>query len=116
MALQSRLEKDVAVIEVGGLLSGGKETAEIHEAVKKSVNNRITKIVIDLSRVERMNSLAVGMLMSCFTTVRNANGHFRVAGAERQVLHLLEITKLLNIFSNYYTVKEALKSFPENTS
>lgn len=111
MNVKIRMAEDVAVVAIKGNLMGGKETDSCHEEVKNLLRDGKKKIVADLSSVKWMNSKGLGMLMACLTSVRNAEGVFKISGSSDKVKSLLMITKLITIFETYNSVEEAVDSF-----
>jgi len=111
MAVKEKIIGDVAVLSISGKLMGGSETQEIHTVVKSLIADGIKKVVIDLSKVKWLNSQGLGVLMGSFTSMRNADGNLRIAGATDKVNSLLMITQLITIFDNYETVDRAVASF-----
>jgi len=111
MAVKEKIIGDVAVLSISGKLMGGGETQEIHAVVKSLIADSIKKVVIDLSKVKWLNSQGLGVLMGSYTSMRNAGGHLRIAGATEKVNSLLMITQLITIFDNYETVDRAVASF-----
>ena len=51
------------------------------------------------------------MLISGYTTVKNAGGDLKLANATEKITSLLVITKLITVFENYSSVDEAVKSY-----
>ena len=92
---------------------GGVETDACHEKVKALVSGGMKKIVVDLSKVKWMNSKGLGMLMACYTTLTNAGGQLKIAGATEKTNSLLMMTKLITIFDAYNTTDEAVENFKE---
>lgn len=111
MAVKEKIIGNVAVLMVSGKLMGGNETREVHEKVKSLINDGLKKVVIDLSKVKWLNSQGLGMLMACFTSLRNAGGDLRIAGATDRVNSLLMITKLITIFETFETADRAVATF-----
>jgi len=111
MAVKEKIIGNVAVLMVSGKLMGGNETREVHEKVKSLINDGLKKVVIDLSKVKWLNSQGLGMLMACFTSLRNASGDLRIAGATDRVNSLLMITKLITIFETFETADRAVATF-----
>ena len=111
MSVKTEVKGDVAVIQVKGKLMGGAETDECHVCVKDFIAGGNKNIVADLSHVKWVNSKGLGMLMACFTSLKNAGGEFKIAGATEKTKSLLMITKLLTIFECYDKVDEAVASF-----
>jgi anti-sigma B factor antagonist len=99
------------VIKLEGNVLGGPDAAELNNSLHKLVEAKKKKVVIDLSDVPFMNSSGLGMLIGSVTTMRNAGGDLKLAGASAKIKNILSVTKLLNVFELYETAKEAAESF-----
>ena len=111
MAVKAKTQDDVAVLAISGKLMGGNETKEVHEKVKNFLADGLKKIVIDLSKVKWLNSSGLGMLISCLTSVTNAEGQLKIAGATEKVNSLFMITRLITVFDSYETLDRAVATF-----
>lgn len=111
MALKEKIEENIAVLTVSGKLMGGDETREVHEKVKSLIADGLKKVVIDLSKVKWLNSSGLGMLISCLTSLSNAGGGLKIAGATDRVNSLFMITKLITVFETFETTDRAIASF-----
>ncbi len=100
-----------SVIKLEGNVLGGPDAAELNNTLHKLVEAKKKKVVIDLSDVPFMNSSGLGMLIAAITTMRNAGGDLKLAGASDKILNLLKVTKLLSVIEHYATVKKAQESF-----
>ncbi|RCK71613.1 MAG: hypothetical protein IGBAC_1584 [Ignavibacteriae bacterium] len=90
---------------------GGPDANLLNELLHKLVAQGKKKIVLDLKGVKLMNSSGLGMLIAALTTMKNASGNLKLASASKKIENLLIITKLVNIFEIYKTVKEATDSY-----
>lgn len=111
MSVNVRFENDIAIVEVTGPLKEGNGIETCHNKVKGLISEGYTKVVIDLSRVEWIDSRGLGMLMSCFTSLSNAGGTLKLAGATEEVNNLLMITRLITIFDSFESLDEAIRSY-----
>ena len=111
MSVKEKIQGDVAILQVGGKLMGGDETKAVHEKVKSLLADGLKKIVVDLSNVKWLNSSGLGMLISCLTSVSNADGKLKIAGATEKVNSLFMITKLITVFDSYESVDRAIATF-----
>ena len=102
---------DVAVLTVKGNMMGGPETIAVHDKVKELIDEKTTKVVIDLSHVKWMNSSGLGTMMGCLTSLKSANGDLKLCGVTDKVKSLFMITKLITLFETYETPEEAIKAF-----
>lgn len=111
MSVKEKIVGNVAVLSISGKMMGGTETDEVHEKVKSLIADKIKRVVIDLSKVKWMNSRGIGILMACFTSLKNEDGTMKVAGATEKVNSLLMLTQIITVFDHYETVDRALASF-----
>ena len=111
MAIRGKIVDDIAVIKVRGALTGGDETREVHEKVKRLISDGIKKIVIDLARVKWMNSHGLGMLMACYSSVQGVDGRLGIARSSDKVTSIMEISKINTLFDNFETIGQAVSSF-----
>jgi anti-sigma B factor antagonist len=101
----------VSVLTLDGTMLGGPDAAEINNTLHKLIDAKKKKVVIDLGSVSLMNSSGLGILIGGVTTMRNAGGDLKLASASAKVMNLLTITKLVNVFEIYDTVKKAVGSY-----
>lgn len=101
------------VVELKGNVMGGDDTKDFNDLLHKLIDDRKTRIIIDLAEVKFMNSSGLGMLIGGLTTVKKANGYYKLANVTEKIESLLIITKLITIFDHYDSVDAALESFPK---
>lgn len=102
---------DCVVIEFKGKVMGGPDATKFNNDLHELIDEGKKEVVADLSRVSFMNSSGLGILIGGLTTLRNAGGDLRIAGASDKIQSLLVVTKLITVFENYKTVEEAVESF-----
>ena len=78
------------------------------------MGQKVNKIVIDLNGVSWMNSMGVGALMRCLTTVRNSEGDVRLARMGEKARNVFIITQLISVFKIFESVEEAVDSYANN--
>jgi anti-sigma B factor antagonist len=102
------------VIEFSGNLMGGPDANRFNEDLHDLIDEDKKEVVADLSNVKFMNSSGLGILIGGLTTMRNAGGDLRIAGADKRIKSLLMVTKLITVFNSYRTVEKAVDSFDES--
>jgi len=83
----------------------------LHDKLHEFLDQGNSKVVIDLSRVDWMNSTGLGILISSYTTLKNANGEMKLANVTEKIQSLLVITKLVSVFDAHDSVDQAISSF-----
>ncbi len=111
MSIRSKLIGDVGVVKVKGSLTGEKEIAEVREAVRETVDGGTKNIVIDLHRVNWMNSNGIGMLLACYAKVQSVEGRLVLSRVSEKIYRVMDITKTIRLYDLYDSVREAVRSF-----
>ncbi len=111
MEMSTREENGIVIIELKGKLMGGPDASVLHERLYEYLHDNKNKMVIDLGKVEWMNSSGLGILISILTTIRNHDGDLKVAKITEKVKNLLKVTKLLQVFEMYDSIDDAINSF-----
>ncbi len=111
MKLTTREDSGVMILEPKGKIMGGPDATILHDQLHDYIDQNKKKVVIDLSKVEWMNSTGLGILISGLTTLRNNGGELKLACVTDKIESLLTITKLITVFESFDTVEDAVKSF-----
>ena len=108
----SRLVDGVVIVDiVGELRLGEYGTGTLREVVRDLSGKGYNRILLNLASVRHIDSIGVGELMTCFTSIRNKGGHLKLMNLNKNVHNLLHITKLYTIFEVEEDEAAALKSF-----
>jgi len=110
MKFEDSVENDIVILDVSGKIMGGDETTMFHGKLHEYINQNKKNIVVDLARVDWVNSVGLGMLISALTTVKNAGGRLVLANITK-IESILTITRLISVFEHYDSRAEALQSF-----
>ena len=113
MKIKTTEKYEAVVIELKGNVMGGEDTKDFNELLHKLIDQGKTRIVVDLGDVKFMNSSGLGMLIGGLTTVKKANGQYKLANITDKIESLLIITKLITIFEHFESVDKALESLPK---
>lgn len=111
MKFKTKEKNDITVISLEGNVMGGTDANLLNELLHKLVDQGKKKIILDLKGVKLMNSSGLGMLIAGLTTMKNASGNLKLASPSNKIQNLLVVTKLVNIFEIYKSVKEATESY-----
>jgi anti-sigma B factor antagonist len=94
-----QVEPDVTVVELTGHLNLGNELMGLEASVKKVILEGVRKLVIDVTRLEYIDSAGIGMLVACNGQMDRAGGKMRVAGAHGPVSRAFEVVHMDRIMS-----------------
>ncbi len=111
MKIKDELKGDVLVLSLSGKVMGGPDVDIFNGKVHHHVDAGRKKVVLDLSKVEWMSSVGLGMMISAHTTLAKQNGRLIVANIPKSIDSLLTITKLVTILEAKDSIDEAMASF-----
>lgn len=111
MKLTTREDKGVMILEPKGKIMGGPDATALHDKLHELINQGKKKVIIDLAKVDWMNSTGLGILISGLTTMRNNSGELKLSNVTEKIQSLLTITKLITIFETFDSVDQAVGSF-----
>jgi anti-sigma B factor antagonist len=83
---------------------------DLKSKLKELINEGKTKIVLDLSEVDFIDSSGLGALVTTLKRVR-PEGDIRLSGVRDRVKSLLELTRLDNFFEVHISNRAAIESF-----
>ncbi|MEW5702930.1 MAG: STAS domain-containing protein [Candidatus Zixiibacteriota bacterium] len=111
MKLSHREQTGVIILEPKGKIMGGPDATLLHDQIHELIAQKKLRVVIDLSKVDWMNSTGLGILIAGLTTLRDNHGDLKLASVTEKIQSLLTITKLITVFEAYDTVDQAIASF-----
>ena len=115
LTLKSRFVGNVYVIECVGRIVLGEEVKAL-EAAMEFAEREFTQIVLNLSEVNRLDSIAMGLLVRYAERLGKRGGGLRLSGPPPFVTNLLNMTRLSDILPSYATEEEAILSFLKQPS
>jgi len=111
MKINHKTDGDVTIIELSGKVMGGPDHDKFKEAVGGLLEGGTKNFILDLSGVPWINSTGLGILISGFTSIKNAGGIMKVCSVKERVLSIFYISQLENVFEVFPTCEEAKNSF-----
>jgi anti-sigma B factor antagonist len=109
MSIQLDEKDGVVILALSGKIMGGPEAGQINDKINALIDENKKKIIIDLGKVEWMNSSGLGILIGAITTLKNNDGQMVLIHVSDRIENLLKITKLISVF----TIKPDLESAVE---
>lgn len=109
--IQEKMVDDVAVCTIEGKLSGIEGKGQVQDKIRDLMERDIVKIVLDLSKVNWIDSTGLGELIASLSSIKKKNGNMVLASLQSPVQSLLKMTNLTQIFETYESVEEAVGEF-----
>jgi anti-anti-sigma factor len=115
LSLKSRFVGNVYVIECLGRVVLGEEVKALETALEGAARE-FSRIVLNLSEVSRLDSIAMGLLVRYAERLGKQGGGLRLAAPPAFVTNILNMTKLSGMLPSYPTEEEAIVSFLKQSS
>jgi anti-sigma B factor antagonist len=112
MQIEFKHQDNVGVIHLAGDLNVVQVDPFRQKFKDWFVANSSTKnVVIDLKEVPMIDSAGLGVLIGILKQVRERGGELKLAGMQKRVRLVFEITRTQRIFTVSESVKDAVESF-----
>ena len=111
MKYASEVDHGVRVIRVEGHWTGGHDDDALREAFKEWVRQGERLFVMDLSRVDLLNSVGLGALVAYYTTLARETGRIKLTGMSERHRRAAYVTRILDLFDDYAHVDEAVAAY-----
>lgn len=116
MEFKEYQERGTVVFELSGNLLGDTDGLPFLESVTNYVSQKKKSFIVDLGKLQHMNSSGLGMLITAMNKVRTGGGDMVVVNPSEAIAKLFIITKLNSIFTILPSVEDGLKKLsPVNT-
>jgi anti-sigma B factor antagonist len=100
------LDGGIAVVQLVGRLNMAS-AARLREAVTTIVESGRTRVSIDMSGVDFLDSSGLGAIISALKTTRQAGGDLRIAAPSAQAQLVLRLTNLDRVLTAYADAETA---------
>ena len=106
LSLSSRTEEPFEVIEVGGEIDV-LTAPKLREAVVDAVGRGRLNLIIDVQKVDFLDSTGLGVLVGALKRVRADGGSLDIVCTHSRLLKIFEITGLDKVFGLHESVEAA---------
>ena len=111
----SRREKEgITLLDMNGPLTMGEAATSLRETLRGLVAEGRGNVVLNLAKVDYIDSTGLGAMMMCYTALRRESGRLVLLNLNRRHVELLVLTKLSTIFEMFDDEQQAVNSFFPN--
>jgi anti-sigma B factor antagonist len=110
MKIIVRTVSDVSILDLNGQLALEGNTL-FRKQSTTLIEAGARKLIVNLAGVEYMDSMGLGEMIACYTSLQRMNGGFKLLNLSSRLHHLLVITKLNTVFEIFDSEPAAIASF-----
>jgi len=111
VAVRRRDVRSIAVLYPKGSFFGDKETDELQKAIMDEAATGNTRLLLNMSECQSLNSIAIGVLMRGYTNYKGRGGEIKLCGLGQRLQSLFAMTKLIMVFDHHDTEEQAIAAF-----
>lgn len=109
--MKERQAGTIVILSPKGYLTGGDETEELEQTIKKLGESGNKQLLINLAETQHLNSTALGVLISAHSNYVRRGGHMKLCSVDKRIENIFVITKLSLVFDVYPNEEQAITSF-----
>ena len=110
MNIQERKLNDITVLDLDGTFALGGH-ADFKYRVETTITGGSRKLLINLAKVNYMDSSGLGELISGYAQMQRVSGQMKLFNLSKRINQLLVITKLITVFETFDSEAAAISSF-----
>ena len=108
MELKIRKHSETYIIDVVGEMDL-YNSYKLKELVSKMIEKKVNKLIINLEKVDYIDSSGIGALISICSTMKKLNNVLYISNVHGSVKKVIELTKLTGYFPLTNNVEDSLK-------
>jgi len=110
-AVEEREREGILILGLVGHLTMGPEDLVFRNVLDRCIAAGEIKIILDCSRLENLDSVGLGTLVSCHVKLQRAGGRAVLLNISRTHMELLVLAKLDAVFEVFTDEQDAVDSF-----
>jgi anti-sigma B factor antagonist len=101
----------VTIVDLRGNISLGAASLTLRRTIHDLIESGRTKIILNFSQVDLMDSAGVGELAGAYLPVKTKGGELKFLNPTKSVHRVIQITQLDKVFRVYTDEEMAIRSF-----
>lgn len=111
LEIKEREREGVTIIDLDGRITLGPEIGSLREKIQALAASGGGRVILNLAKVDYIDSTGLGGLVICYTTLKKAGGILKLLNLNRRNIELLLLTKLTTVFELFDDEQDAVNSF-----
>lgn len=111
MGVRRKQVRSIVILYPRGSYFGDRETDELQKAIMDEAAGGNTRLLLNMSDCQALNSIAIGVLMRGYTNYKGRGGEVKLCGLGKRLRDLFTMTKLIMVFDHHEAEEQALAAF-----
>lgn len=114
--VKKQFKAGIIILELSGPLQMGVECKQLELALDQLLRDGETQVVLDLTKLTKLDSGGLGKIVNCFSRVKTAGGALCLAGTTGMIDGVLKLAHADRFLKSYPTAREAAESFSDSSA
>jgi anti-anti-sigma factor len=106
----------ILILELAGPLQIGVECKQLELAFDQLLRDGHTRVVLDLTRLTKLDSAGLGKIVNCFSRLKIAGGVLHLAGTTGMIDGVMKLAHADRFLKAYPTSREAAESLSDSSA
>jgi anti-sigma B factor antagonist len=111
LEIHEREREGIVILDLEGRITAGEEASLLRDALRRLAEGGHNRIILNLEKVDYIDSTGLGALVMGYTTLRKAGGTLKLLNLSRRNIELIVFTKLETVFEIFDDELDAVNSF-----
>ena len=111
LEIQQREREGIVLLDLRGRITVGPGASSLREVIDSLAAEGQRNIVLNMEKVEYIDSTGLGALVVCHTSTRKSGGAIKLVNLTERNIELLVMTKLATVFEIFTDEQDAVNSF-----
>jgi anti-sigma B factor antagonist len=111
VAIRRKQVRSIVVLYPKGSFYGDQETDDLQKAIMDEAAAGNTRLLLNMSECQSLNSIAIGVLMRGYTNYKGRGGEVKLCGLGKRLQDLFTMTKLIMVFDHHDSEEQAIAAF-----
>ena len=111
MTIEEERVAHVTILRLAGRLELDDGDTTLRDHINRLVEEDRVNVILDLTKVTRLDSAGIGMLVSKYLTVKRRGGTIKLLHLTDRTSKLLNMTRLVTVFEIFEQDDQAIQSF-----
>lgn|SRR6266545_1031477 len=109
MLVELEFQDDICILRLEGRFVTGADVDYLRARSEEIKSGNCRKVLMDFRKVPYIDSTGIAFVVGLYTAItKNPDGRFAIAGPNRRVREVLELTRLTTVMSVFQDVDSAL--------
>ena len=114
--VKKEFKPGIIILELSGPLQMGVECKQLELALDQLLRDGHTSVVLDLSKLSKLDSGGLGTIVNCFSRLKTAGGALCLAGTTGMIDGVLKLAHADRFLKSYATAREAAESLSDSSA